>query len=111
TAKKSWRRQEKREFVFLDQRGVLRHFERIWISDDADAFDQGVPERDGRSEAVKKRQRRENRIFFFRVEKLAKLGNVTDDIAMREDHAFGFSGTAARKKNDGFVVTGALRDL
>src|SRR5437870_3588826 len=91
-AEKSWRRQKQGEFVFLDQRGVLRHFERIWISDDANAFNQRIPKGDGRTEAVKKRQGREDRIFFFRVEKLAKLGNVADDIAMRENHAFGFPG-------------------
>src|SRR4029077_18263736 len=66
-AQKSRRRQKQGKFVFLDQRSILRHFERIWIGDDADAFDQRIPKRDGRSEAVKKRQRRENRVLFLRI--------------------------------------------
>src|SRR5437762_7306118 len=106
-----FRSQKQRKFVFLDQRRILRHFERIWKGHDANAFDQRIPKRDGRSEAVKKRERRENRVLLLRIEQLAKLRHVTDDVAMRKNHALGFSGTAAGKQQHGFVVTAAFRDL
>src|SRR5205823_6102125 len=111
TAEKSWRRQKKGEFVLLNQRGVFRDLKRIGISHDADAFDHRIPERDGRSEAVKKRERSENGVFLFRVEQFAKLGNVADDVAMRENDAFRIARAAAGKKQDGFVMTAAFWNL
>ena len=83
--------------MLLDQRGVLGHFQWIWIGDDADPFDHRIPKCDSRSEAVEKWERGENSVFLFCIEQFAELGNISDDVAMRKHDAFRFPGTAAGK--------------
>ena len=110
-AQKCRRRQQQCQFIALDQRRVLRRFERIWISDDAHAFDERIPKRDGRSEAVKERERRENGVVPFRVEKFPELGDIADDIAMAEHDPFWFARASACEEQGCFCVTASFWNL
>src|SRR5438552_15204948 len=88
TAQKSRGREQQSQFVFFDQCRILRDFQRVRISNNAHALDQWIPKGDGRSEAVKKRERGENGVVFLRVEKFPELRNVADNVSMAEPDSF-----------------------
>ena len=111
SAQKRGRGEQQRQFVFLDQRRVLGRFERIWISDDADAFDERIPKRDGRSETVKERERRENGVVLSGIEQHVELRNVAENVAMTEHDSFRFAGAAAGEKQHCFLVSAFLRNF
>src|SRR6266404_2398364 len=91
SAQEGWCRQHDRDFVFLDQRCILRRLKRIRISDDRCAFDQWVPESDGASKAVKKWQGGQDAIVGPGVEHDSELRHVADNIVMRKDDSFRFA--------------------
>src|SRR5205823_11850583 len=102
-------RQQNRDFVILDQGGVLRCFERTWISDYWRALDERIPEGDGTAETVEKGERGKKTVVRPGIEHDGKLGDVADDIMMRKNDAFGFAGAATGKKQDCFFVAAVAR--
>src|SRR5262245_10722172 len=110
-AQKGWRHQEKRQFISFDQLRVLRCFERIGISDNSHAFDERIPERDGRSESMKKRKGREDGVGLSRVQQLSELRDISDDITVADDNALWFSSGSTRKQQDCFSVAAFLWNL
>ena len=90
-AQEGWCREHNRDFVFLDQRCILRRFERAWVGNDGCAFDQWIPKRDGASKAVKEGERGQNAIVRPGVEHDCELGYVADNVVMRKDNSFRFA--------------------
>src|SRR5262249_279446 len=100
-----------REFVFFDQRCVLCDFERAWISHNAHTFDQRIPKRHRGAEAVKERERSENSVILPEIEQVAKLGDISDNVAMTEDRSLRIAGAPAGKEEGRFRMATLFRNL
>src|SRR6266487_6701559 len=110
-AQESGRHQQEREFVSLDQLCVLRRFQRVGIRDNSHTFDERIPERDGRSEGVKKRQRREDGVGLLCIQQLPKLRYISDNVTVTDHNALWFSGCSARKQQYCFAVAAFVWNL
>src|SRR4029079_10347121 len=88
----------------LDQRRAFAGVQWIWVRNDANPFDQWIPKGDSRPESVKERQRRENCVRFFCVEQFPKLRDISHDVTVTHDRAFGFASGSACKKQHCFGV-------
>ena len=60
---------------------------------------------------MKKRERRENRILFGRIEQDVELFDIAENIAMAENNSFGFARASAGEKQNCFFMTALLRNL
>jgi hypothetical protein len=98
--------EEDGDVKLFDEVGEFNDFERGGVSDEVDAFDDGVPEGDGAAEGMEEGEAAEDAIVDVEVEAGGELVDVSDDVAMGEGDALGIAGAAAGEEDDGFFVGG-----
>ena len=96
--------QQKRYPVLAHQLADAAAIDRVWVIHRARAEQRRQPQRAGEAERVEKRQDAENPVIPIQRKRLANLLNVRDDVVVREHHALGCAGAAARENDRGQVV-------
>jgi hypothetical protein len=110
TAEEGGGSDEEGDAVFFDEFSEAFGVERGGVGDELDAFDDGIPKGHGAAEAVEEGKAAEDAVFGVEVEATAELGDVSDDVAVGEDDAFGIAGAATGEEEEGLTIAAFFCD-
>ena len=84
---------------------------RIGMVNHAEAGNQRQPQRAGEAERMEERQHAEHDVLSCELKELTGRVDVREHVAMRQHHALGYAGAAARKDDRGQRVGAALAEV